>query len=261
MRRKLISQRNSHTLTLPIKWVRDHGLDKNEEVELEEEREGIFVRSLATPKKEKEITMTSKDDVVVRYILNNLYRGGYDQIKINYSDKAIIKIIENHLEVLLGWQISGKTDKEITIENLTEPTHEKFDILLRRMFFIIQGNFEILEEYFDKKSVDKNEFDKNDKEIVKLDNFCRRCISKRVVEKDKTLFYWQLISTLTWMDRDLYYLFHTINKNKLITKGKPIIVEKLSKAFDLIHDGFYQKDLKKIESVFDIIDEINSKGK
>jgi hypothetical protein len=258
MKRKLISQRDSYTLTLPIKWIREHGLDKKGEVDIEEEKEGLFIKSLAIPKKSTEITIDSSNKKFVAYILNNLYRSGYDSVRINFKEKGIVKLVEEQIKLLLGWQIIEKKENNILIDNLTEPTTEKFDVLFRRIFFIIKTDLDILEDSLKGIKLDIEEIEKGANEVVTLDNFCRRCISKRIVEKEKINFYWHFVSTLTWVHREIYSLLNYLSRKKIKNKELLALTEKISKAFDFLHEGFFEKNFKKIESVFNITEEIQN---
>lgn len=255
MKRKVISQRNSFTLTLPIKWVREHGLDKKEEIDVVEEKEGLYIRSSAIPKKETEITIDSSNKKFVVYILNNLYRSGYDSVRIDFKEKGIIKLVEEQIKLLLGWQIIEKNENNILIDNLTEPTTEKFDVLFRRVFFITKTDLGILEDSLKGVKLDIEEIEKGANEVVTIDNFCRRCISKRIVEKEKINFYWHFVSTLTWVHREIYSLLNYLSRKKIKDKGLLALTEKISKAFDFLHEGFFEKSFKKIGSVFDITEE------
>jgi len=237
MKRKVIKQRDSYTVTLPKKWVEEHGVPK--ELNIEEEKEGLFIRTEAMPRKEGDIKIDSRNEQFIVYILNNAYRSGYDFLRIHIPNKRIAEIIEQRLPLLLGWQIVQKKEKEIIIENLTEPRIDKFDVLFRRMFLIIKEDLENIKEI-------------QTEEVMKIDNFCRRCIAKRIIGKEKIHVYWQFLSMINWVHRSLYYL----TKEGKPGKEHQVLQKKILEAFTNLYEGFFEKDFRKIALVFDITNEI-----
>jgi len=262
MKRKVIQQRNSFTITLPKKWVKEHGIDKCKEITIDDEKEGLYVRTDAIPQKEGELKIDSNNRKYIVMVLNNAYRSGYDTLKISISNEKTAEIIEKQLSLLLGWQITERAPTQIVIENLTEPTTDKFDSLLRRVFLVIKHDLEELKQIILKGKGDIANIKKNAEEIIRIDNFLRRCISKKVVEKEKTMFYWSLISTITWVHRSIYYLVCDIEKeNTGITipvNDKTIqnLIDTEIKAFTSLYEGFFSNNMDKISSVMEIINEI-----
>lgn len=254
MKRKVIKQKDSFTITLPIKWAKAHGIEESREIDIEEEKEGLFIRPGAAPRKDGEITIRSENAKFVTYLLNNAYRNGYDLLTVHIAAAKDAKIVEEMVRLLLGWQVVEKTEKKIVLENLTEPRPEKFDSLLRRAFFIIKNDLEEIRNALATGKLDVKQIEGNADEVIRIDNFCRRCISKRVVEKEKTYFYWQLVSTITWVHRAIYY-FATITSKKQAKSAKAL-VDNIIAAFDSLHEGFFGNDMKKISAVFGITKEI-----
>ncbi|MBW2981695.1 AbrB/MazE/SpoVT family DNA-binding domain-containing protein [Candidatus Woesearchaeota archaeon] len=255
MKRKIIKQSDSYTITLPIKWIREHGIDETKEVDLEEEREELIIKTKTTPRKEGELTIDSTNDKFIQYLLNNAYRNGYDLLKINFQKANIAKSIEKQLDLLMGWQITEKTDKKIIIESLTEPRYDKFDVLMRRTFFIIKNDLVLIRDFLEGKEQNLEEIKKNAAEAIRIDNFCRRCIFRKVVEKEKTHFYWHFIATITWIHRSIYYLSLELKKNLEDNKAAELI-NRIINSFNNLYEGFFEKNLNKIAVVFDITKEI-----
>lgn len=260
MKRKVIKQRDSYTITLPIKWVNSHGITPQSEVEVNEENEALIIKTESMQKKSGEITLPqNSNERLVIYILTNAYRNGYDILKVKAANKKQIEYLEHNMDTLLGWQTTKKTENEIVIENLTEPSADRFDSLLRRMFHIISDNINSLSDLsYDKKY--HEELKKSAKEASMIDNFCRRCISKKMVEKEKTYFYWQFISTVLWVHRSFIYLVESMEK-KQCKKDKLCeeLLEKIKTAFQNFSEGFFDKDIAKISKVFDITKAISDK--
>ena len=256
MRRKVIRQKDSFTVTLPIKWAKAHGIEESREIDMEEEKEGLFIRAWGTKRREGEVTISSENEKFVEYILNNAYRNGFDILTVNIQSKKVADIIDEHVDLLLGWQITERSQNRLKLENLTEPRTEKFDVLLRRAFFIIKNDLGLIKEGMEKGKLDSETIRKNAEEMIKIDNFCRRCIGKRAVEKDKIHFYWGFVSTVTWVHRSIFYFSKSMKKCAEKDKRSISLLEKVMTAFNMLYEGFYEADMKKVAQVFDITKEI-----
>jgi len=251
MRRKVTKQRDSYTVTLPIKWAKDHNIEEEREISIDEEKEGLFIRAGAAPKSEGEITINSEDDVFIDYALNNAYRNGYDVLTIKINSSKIVDMIEKHMDKLLGWQITERSNDKVVIESLTEPMTEKFDSLLRREFYIIKNDLEMIQEALKSGKHDHERIKKSATEMRRIDNFCRRCIVKRVVEKDKIFFYWGFLTNMLLIHRSINFFSESIGKSSKDKKADEILGKAIS-AFNLLHEGFVEKKLGKIVQVVGI---------
>ena len=182
MKRKLIKQgNNSYTLTLPIKWIRDKGLDENSEIELEEKEGELIINTNINKKqiKKLELKITNYNERTIKNLLNQGYRQGYDLIKIQYKNKSQLDIIKSITrETLLGFELTEENLDSCIIENITEPSEEKFDIILRKVFLIIKNEGEeILNDIL--KKLDNRKKREHTKIIIDdYTNFCRRAIIK-----------------------------------------------------------------------------------
>jgi hypothetical protein len=262
MRRKVIKQKDSYTMTLPMKWATAHGIGPNSELDIEIEKEALVVKANSSPaKKEGEIVLPKNcTERLVRYIINNAYRSGYDVLKVKQVSRKNLETIEGIIDILLGWQITKRNNDEITFENLTEPNADKFDSLMRRSFFIILDDLRTLPNKITSQKTLVEDITKSGKEVMMIDNFCRRCISKKAVEKDKTSYYWMLISTMVWSHRSLSYLAESLKEHPY-KKDKAIesLIAKIISAFENINEGIFSKDFSKISKVFEITEEIEKK--
>ena len=252
MKRKVTKQRDSYTVTLPIKWAKDHNIEKEREISIDEEKEGLFIRAGAAPKREGEITISTEDDVFIDYALNNAYRNGYDVLTVKINSKKIADMIEKHMDKLLGWQITERKEGMVVIESLTEPKTEKFDSLLRRESYIIKNDLGILKEALLSGKHDHEQIKKSATEMRKIDNFCRRCIVKRVVEKDKIFFYWGFLTNLLLIHRSIYFFSESIGKKPSKDKKANEIISKAMDAFSLLHEGFIEGNMGKVVQVVGI---------
>lgn len=238
MERRIIKQKESYTITLPKQWVENLGLRHKDVVNLFEDESQLTISTTGVKKVHRVMDVTKiQSDTAVRYILNNLYRSGVDKLELQCA-KSQHQVAIQTLPTLIGWQITSSSENKIIIENLTEPSPDSFYPLLRRLFHIIRHN---LKHVNDPSQI---QFD----ESVSIDNFCRRAIFKKKIHIEKSHFYWQLVSTLVWIDRDVYYFVNDSHKKSKMSLSH---ITKIVSYFSQIETGFYKKDIFILSSVLD----------
>ncbi len=87
--------------------------------------------------------------------------------------------------------------------------------------------------------------------IHKLDNYCRRSISKQRMLTEKAEYYFGFLSHFTHCHRELYHLNRFLDKNK-INFRQIQLVEKLVSSFSLLEEAYLKKDLSKIEQIHEL---------
>jgi len=255
MIRKIIKQKDSYTITIPINWIRDHNLKRNDEIELIETKESIIIQTEKTQKKESEITIDTDDKNTITYILNNSYRNGIDKLTINTDKQIVTETIENKLSTLLGWHIIKKTNKNIIIDNLSEPDSGKFHPLFLRMFHILSEDLNSVKGSLTSNKDNSDAINKSTNEISMIDNFCRRCISKKTIKEEQIFYYWQLITNLVWVNRSIFYLYKN-NKEIKQDKKNSELIELIIESFNEFKKTIFKKDINQISKTLSIISKI-----
>ncbi len=250
MKRKVIRQRDSYTVTLPIKWVKEHGVDEGLEVDVHEEKEGIIIQTEGIArKKETELKITPSNEPFIRHNLNNLYRLGYDKIRIFYETKKQLGIVEKSTNMfLLGFEVTEIGDGYAIIENVAEPSGAKQEVLLRRMFLLVKQSMEKLSNDFTSKKIKGlQEIMQITEKVGQYDNFCRRNVTKRKFSEEKTNFYWGLYTYLRLIQQSMVHLYEAL-ENKAVASGpsRMKFIKALQGGFDSIYNAFYKKDLETI---------------
>ncbi len=238
------------TLSLPIKWIRDHNLEGGDEIEIKEINEGLLL-SVEGKKERKEISisLTAKDESSIRDQLNDLYRLGYDQITINYTDKKQVKLIEKIITSrLLGFEKTLEDEKKILIESVTEPNDEKEQVLLRRMFLLIKESFSLVEDNLKSgKLTCLEEIKTMNTKIGLYDNFNKRNIYKKRMVEARVNFYWNLYTDLLLIHQSLLHLVEGLNNKPLRFSNNSLnYFYLISTYFNSVYDAFFKNDIKSI---------------
>lgn len=252
MERKLIKQgRGGLTIYLPKKWLDRKKLKEGDSIKILEKETSLLISGELTEKKKIEINITKENKNDLKNVITHVYRKGFDTIKINDIDEGLFKEIKKILsEVILGFEIIEKTSKHCTIENISEPRGEKYNSLLKKIFFIIQETQKQLLEDAEKKEM--NNFDEI-KEMRfhqdKLILLCRRLLIKEKVEIDP-LINWELLTFLMHIEHAYYYLYEYAHKNKIILSNETTnLIKNLGDYFDLYYNAFYEKDISYIHKL------------
>lgn len=252
MKRKVIKQRDSYTVTLPIKWVKELGIDKTKEIELQESAEGIMIRPEGIPLSKRETTLriTSEREPFIRVSLNNLYRLGYDRIKIFHETKKqkdiSLGVTENFL---LGFELTEEKEKYFVIENVTEPDESKQVVLLRRVFLLIkQAQEQIYDDLEQGKYNNLKKIKQLTQKVGQYNNFCRRNVSKKRFTNERISFHWSVYTYLSLIQHSILHLYESLSskrKVKLAEKNLNLFAE-LQQGFDTIYNAYFNMDLEKI---------------
>lgn len=221
-------------MSLPIKWIKKNNLKKGLELDVKENGNELTVSSIEREKKPSEIEIWIKDvrESAARTVIVNAYRIGYDKIIVHYpgNKNDLIEIANNHL---LGFELFDKDKNIYTIENVSEPTYDKFEKIIKKMFVII---LEIL------KDIENKELKYNVTRVQKYDNFLKRCISKGMIYVKAEPFYWQFLSNMAHIARECYHLNTYLQKTPLTGKEKNIIKE-IVNMFNILQEGYLTKDI------------------
>jgi len=252
MKRKLVKQGAATMMvSLPAKWIKSNNLEKGDELDIVEKGKELIVSIESQKiKSEVEINLSSLTETSIRTLITNVYRDGYDRIKINFKDKPALPIIRDVVEhYIIGFEIINKTENHCILENITEPSKDQFDNILSKMLINIDDLFIIAESWLNGK---KEDFLEVEQKIKQFDNFCRRIISKHGFDDKANLqlaFHVELIHA----QREIYHMLRYMDKNKIKTGSAEMdaLVE-CKKLFDVLKQAYLKKDISLLEKIHDL---------
>src|SRR3989338_3848322 len=180
MKRKLVQQGEATLMvSLPSKWIKDNEMQKGDSVDLEEhEGKLVLSKDLQGRKKERIIQLTSSTESAIRVAIVNAYRSGYDLVHINFQNHKQYTLIQKILkDYIFGFEIVHTDEKKCSIENITEPSPEQFDVLLQKIFDNTKSLLGFTRQRLQGAAV-KEDYLAITHRVHQYDNFCRRVISK-----------------------------------------------------------------------------------
>lgn len=264
MERKIVEQgEGAHTISLPVQWIRKHGLHSGDFIYIDESENRLIItgKGKKEDKKNIEIKINHESERLIRIQLHGLYRLGYDKITVAFKTQKqrdfIEKICENYL---LGFEITEDSHHNCVLENVSEPNSEKEQVILRRMFrILVQSSSLLHKEIKTGKLSSLDEIKQWTQKLDQYDNFCRRSISKQRFTEEMIHFYWSLYAFLHLIQRSILHLYETCCncdiENKKIVQTSKIFVILLEK----FHTGFFSNNISYLEEVgtksYDIVSE------
>ncbi|MDD5193242.1 MAG: AbrB/MazE/SpoVT family DNA-binding domain-containing protein [Candidatus Nanoarchaeia archaeon] len=247
MERKLIKQGGGgYTIYLPKKWVEKKNLKQGDFVKISETDNELIIGSDIKGEKDLTIDITKENEKNLKNILTHAYRKGFNKIKINSAKDYLINEIKKITnELLLGFEITEKTDEYCIIENISEPHEDKYEVILKKVFLIIKENQELMKDLkinFEEISEMKNN---SDKFIL----FCRRLLIKEKYQKN-IILEWEFLTFLMHISHAYYYLCKYAYENKVVFNSEAIkYLKALQNYYILLEDAYENKNINSIHKI------------
>jgi len=264
MKRKLVKQGvNALTVSLPAKWVKKNNLKAGEEIDVEEKKEGLVLRSSSFGIEPIKVNVNvSGPSKLIRRYIGNLYRKGYDEMRFEFDNPSYIKEIQKHIIGFLGLEITQQGSNYCVVRNVASVKDEEFDNMMNRMFLLTLTMGEdllegIKEEDFDKISnISILELTHN-----KLFNFCLRIIN-RPTFRGNVYFTGMLLIRLEDAGDRYRDIAEYIIATKHIKLSKPLIslLEEANKKLKKVYELYSKFDGSKAVHIQDKKKELTDKA-
>lgn len=248
MKRKIIKQGlGGYTIYLPKKWVESKGLKPGDEINISEYEKDLI---LSGEKKEnKEISLDldeeKKEDII--NILTHIYRKGFNKITLKNSDTQTIKKIKS-LD-LLGFEIIETSKNKCVLENITEPTDQKYEKIVQRLLFLLKETHNLtIEDLKNKKYSNKQDLYSLRKQFDKFVLFCKRILVKEKYKQDPVI-EWEFLTFLMHIQHAYYYLYKYSFENKVKLTTSIKFLDDLESYLDLFIKAYKTKDISYINKI------------
>lgn len=138
MKRRVIQIANSTQLvSLPRKWTQKYGVKKGDEMEVEEKGNSVILTTEKGHETHKKEIMAEKFGLLLPRCIYSMYKQGVDEIKVNFSNKSSLKIVQDSLgKETVGYEIIDQGENYCVIKNVTGDL-EDFNSILRRTFLML----------------------------------------------------------------------------------------------------------------------------
>jgi len=235
MEKRLIAQgpknRKSYTVTLPLDWIKQQGLDKTKKVDLEIVGGKVIINSDKEEQESKVIDADKAENALMK-IMQSAYRLGINEIKIKYSKPELKKYISQIIDTkLIGYEIIEQTKNILRIKDITKESTEEFRTVLRRIFLLL---IELTKS--------PEEVDESDKNLKKLTNYCQRLLIKKGhLDYRKVPFYYTLLNQIENLSDEYTWLYQTKIKDKKT-------LNQLNHYLEKLYELYYKFDIEKFNN-------------
>ena len=252
MKRKLVKQGSSTMMvSLPSKWIKENKLDKGSEVDIQEKGNSITIGTKIKDKKEITIKITDENKNDIKNILTHVYRRGFDKIVLKGKHKEVAKEIRPIVnDLLLGFEITELSSDKASIENISEPTEQRYDLILSKIFKIIEETQDFVLNDFEKnKFEDFQDIEDLRKQHDRFVLFCRRLLIRENTGKEQ-IIHWELLTFLMHIEHIYYYLYEYASKNKISKNNEVInLLKHLKEYFKLYKEAYYNQNMNGIHKI------------
>jgi hypothetical protein len=251
MKRKLVKQGAATMMvSLPSKWIKSNKLEKGDEINLEEKGGELVINTQETTKGKKEIIITINEENKhdIKNILTHLYRKGFDRITIENLNSDTLKEIRSATNLLLGFELTEKSNTKCVIENISEPLEQKYDIILKKVFMIIKETQEVTLNDFEREKFNMHEIEETKNQQEKFILFCRRLLVKQ--NPENISLEWELLTFLIHIQHSYYYLYKYASESKIKTDKETLeLLKELKTYFFFFEDAYYNKNIRSIHKI------------
>lgn len=258
LKRRVIQIANSTQLiSLPRKWALQNKIKKGDELEILENGNKLYISTGPQSEKNiKEIDISNLNPIIPR-IMHALYKVGYDEIKINFSNPQMLDIIQQRLqEEIIGFEIIEQKSNYCVVKAFAGGVESEFDVVLRRIFLLLKSMADGILEAIEKKDTSMikslRHLEANNN---KYTGHCRRIINKGLYNSKNVAIMYSTIEELEKIADEYKYLCDFfIGNPKIISnvsKECQDMFKNLNKFFDACYELFYKFDMKKCAELFE----------
>ena len=236
MERKLVKQgRNALTVTLPAKWLKQHGLGPGGSVFMQERNHEVIIQTQSlAERKEISLDLTGVARSMFFHQVTGKYLEGYDRIVLIHDNPLVAQEVP---ELLLGMIIEEHSATKTILKSVIAVPDEDFLAILRRsMFMLLQQSKTINLVAQGKASLEQV---KKDEMLLNCNLFyCLRYLNK-YMQAEKAYNYFLLCATLEEAGDQLKAIAKHIGKNAKLAD----IIIKGVEGYVL---NLFQKDVTKV---------------
>jgi phosphate uptake regulator len=229
MKRKLISQGGSAlTITLPSKWLKANSLKGGDEIDLEEEANILHVSAKGSHAQDRSIMLELDFERFNSYrsIIGGLYRGGYSEIRLKFTNPKVIPLLQKTVDSLYGLELFDMDEKSCTIRSIFKPEVNDLRSHINRMVHNVVTMHSILMRDIKSRSyAAKDEMFQFRNNVLKA----RDLVARTVVEQkclDSKNFPYYMISHSIWnVARSYYLLYENLEPKKYPQENMKLLEE------------------------------------
>ena len=266
MKRKVVRHgSNTLTVSLPAKWCDKFSVKNGDEVEVVEQENSLIISNEKVKPKTDSITfdISNLDRTSTLILIQGLYRYGYDEITIRADsimfphyriekEVSVSKVVHDVVNRFIGSELISSSSKSFSIRKITQESMDEFEIVLRRVFRLLNEMMQVFIEGIEKNSIETLEsIEFHHINVKKFINYCLRLLNKfGYPDRRKTCFYFSIIQYMSKIDDFIKNASRYITKNKFKISERSInVIKDINHSVNLYYELFYDYDVKKVSNL------------
>ncbi len=256
MKRKAIQlANNTLVVSLPAAWVKKTSTKKGDEIDVEDSEGKLILSTESSSTKGQIIVDVSGMDPMIKRILGALYKAGYDEVEVRFSNIKELKTIQEVVrEEFLGFEVVDQKKDWLTFKKISHIERNEFNTMLRRMFLIILSMADDSLEAIKKQDKEWLEaIALHDKDVNKIADFCRRVLNTTGAEGFKRIppayFIVEQLEKIGDMYRDICK--HQVQENSKIDKDTFNIYRQTNIFFRQFYEVYFDFSLESLKEFAD----------
>jgi phosphate uptake regulator len=252
VKRKAISMAGKTiVVSLPSTWVKKYGINKGDELDINEQYRRVIVSTDKLIKGEKTKLDVSGSEIIAKRSIDALFKRGYDEVEVIYNDKKELAEIKQALKLTsTTFMMVEENKNSLTLKSIANISQDDFDPVLRRMMIQFkQMNNELLNAIKENDDEKIKEVKELELENNKHTHFLRRAINKGAYSDYRTIttMYTFLEQIENIADEWKFLCLHLENKKPKPTKEVIKVFEEVNDYTKLFYNVFYKHKKEDIE--------------
>lgn len=266
MERKVIKQGNDTlTITLPREWTKKYNIKAGDSLGIKAKNEILEIRNKEINLKEPiYFDVNFNDEKLLNWTLGALYKIGFEEIHLRYSDTTIFNKIQKLIKNNLGFIITDQEKNMCIIKNMTTDNSDNLSALMHRSFLIALSFAENCCDALKKKKFSHLNnliyLHDNTDQIIKL---CERLIIKTsyadVTNSSFNLAILENLELICDDYKDICKFFGKIHKPSKNHKKIISLLENINKIFEKTETLIFSYNEKEVIKILLEIKENNSR--
>lgn len=253
MKRKLVEQgKTTLMISLPIDWIRKFGLQKGDEIEVDEQGGELVIKTEKSFKQNNKVIDLAEYGFMKKRAILTSYLQGVDELELKFIDiKQIKEIEEKILNELIGFEIIKQTPNSLILKDISGSSEQNFDMILKRTFLIIESMGDELVKSLENRQKNLEHVIMMDKEVNKLSSYSIRILNKKGYKDFKKIpIIYSILLELEFVGNYYRYVAHDIMEKQMeITAADIQNLKLVNKLFGIFSETFFSHKKEGIMSL------------
>lgn len=252
MKRKVVLHGPSTLgISLPLGWVKKMRVKKGDSLVVEP-HQNMLVVSLPQTQQKTEVMLGNRELLGRRYI-TAVYRKGYDEVSLRYTDPHYIEAIQTVVdEQTKGYELIQKNKTLCILVSTTGDSQETFDATLKKVWDFSLSMADACFEAVKQRDTETLAYMHiRDRQVNKLTNYCCRLLMKDNIQFKNSMLSYRFVRNLEEIMDDYQDLsVYCSNHSYTLTKEMHVLFRSLNACLREFHSLYYRFNDKKMEKMF-----------